>query len=165
MQDGFLAFAQIAGVLGETNANWPGLVIVSQPLSLAGAFRARPSYQVESRGLVLGTLSWILLICGILCEPPSRAPAPSHHTVRMAPWGLNPTTVAAAETHAAVAKVCPMVCLLCRDFDVDAAGPQCMFYWTWHHDLILQFSLPVMVRIVGIKPYKIETASDVDEPS
>ena len=60
--------------------------------------------------------------------------------------------MAAAETHAAVAKVCLMVCLLCRDFDVDAAGPQCMFYWTWHHDLILQFSLPVMVRIVGIRP-------------
>jgi hypothetical protein len=32
------------------------------------------------------------------------------------------------------------------DFDVDMSGPHCIVPWTWHHDLTLQFLLPIGVR-------------------
>jgi hypothetical protein len=32
------------------------------------------------------------------------------------------------------------------DFDVDAAGPNCISNWMWFDDFILQFSLPILVR-------------------
>ena len=37
------------------------------------------------------------------------------------------------------------------DFDVDMSGPHCIVPWTWHHDLTLQFLLPIGVRAAKIR--------------
>ena len=40
------------------------------------------------------------------------------------------------------------------DFDVDAAGPHCVFSgWTWYDDMYLQLALPVFVLLVNKGQY------------
>jgi hypothetical protein len=122
LQDGFLAFAQIAGTIGEFNVPWPGRFgRFSLPCcsDIIGCTKLKADVSLSS-----DALNWVLLTCGILVR-------------------CLPTRYASVATRYA-----------------NVAGFRCgrggsslrHFMDLAHHDLILQFLLPMLVRFVTSAP-------------
>ena len=43
------------------------------------------------------------------------------------------------------------------DFDVDVTGPGCVVLWTWGHDMVLQLSLPLLVGLINLLQYAVNS--------